>query len=149
MHSHMLNAALTHLASFDHEDALKHFGEVAQVEGVVGSGRSWQQVLADAQVHLNAALHHGLQQGSLHIQAKLVIHEAAKYGSEHDPQAHLDNTPVHSRGVSSKSGLVGGVSIRICKSCSMLSLDIGIITLLTHHQGCCSRRMSKRTGCLL
>ncbi len=84
-----LGCVQTYLSGFDHENALEDLGEVPQVEGVVGSGWCRQQLLADPQVHLNAALHHGLQQGSLHVQSKLVIHEAAQYGCEHHSKTHL------------------------------------------------------------
>ena len=78
-----------YLASFDHEDALEDLGEVSQVEGIVGSGWCRQQLLADSQVNLDAGFHHGLQQGSLHVQSKLVVHEAAQYGCEHHSKTHL------------------------------------------------------------
>ena len=79
----------TYMSGFDHEDALKDLGEVPQVEGIVGSGWCRQQLLADSQVHLDAALNHGLQQGSLHVQSKLMVHEAAQYGCEHHSKTHL------------------------------------------------------------
>lgn len=63
----MIASSAAYLASFDHQQALEHFGEVMQVEGVVSLGRSGQQLLADTQVHLDAALHHGPQQSALHI----------------------------------------------------------------------------------
>ena len=53
-----LEASETHLAGFDHADALKDLGQVAQVEGVVRTSRCWQQLLTDPHVHLNAALYH-------------------------------------------------------------------------------------------
>ena len=84
-----LGCLQAYLSGFDHENALEHLGEVPQVESIVGSGRCGQQLLADSQVHLNAALDHGLQQGSLHVQSKLVVHEAAQYGCEHHSKTHL------------------------------------------------------------
>ena len=55
------------LARLDHEDALEDLGQVSEVEGVMRFGWCGQQLLAYAQVHLNAAFHHGLQQSTLHI----------------------------------------------------------------------------------
>ena len=37
----------------------------------------------------NAVLHHGLQQGTLHVQPRLVVHEAAQHSCEHHSHAHL------------------------------------------------------------
>lgn len=84
-----LDCVQTYLSGFDHENALEDPREVPQVEGIVGSGWCRQQLLADSQVDLNAALDHGLQQGSLHVQPKLVIHEAPQYGCEHHSKTYL------------------------------------------------------------
>ena len=63
-------------AGRDHEHALEDFGEVSEVEGVVGFGRSGQQLCGDGVVHGSGGVH---QLRDLHVHTHTFSDTYRKY----------------------------------------------------------------------